>query len=236
MLYYDPDKNRSRLWATLAALAYLLVLVAVFLLVKCESEQDKPVIVGGVVIDFGTTETGAGENDLPDTDDSPVEPLSPPTVEQLTDDRSTVPVPVTPPAAPPRRADPNALFPGRTPGSAAASQGSGAGAGNAGSPEGSPGGEGTGDLGLPAHDLSGRSFRGTVPKPTYPGNESGRVVVEVTVDADGRVTYAAARARGSTTSSSALWVAAEEAARKTRFNESESLSQSGTITYIFRLN
>ena len=84
-------------------------------------------------------------------------------------------------------------------------------------------------------DSSGRSVVGKLPKPSYPGNESGKVVVDVTVDASGRVTYASYRAQGSTTNSKRLVDAAVEAARKARFSSSESLMQTGTITYVFTL-
>ena len=55
------------------------------------------------------------------------------------------------------------------------------------------------------------------------------------VDASGRVTYASYRAQGSTTNSKRLVDAAVEAARKARFSSSESLMQTGTITYVFTL-
>jgi len=95
-------------------------------------------------------------------------------------------------------------------------------------------GTGQSDSGI-AYDLSGRSVVGKLPKPSYPGNESGKVVVDVTVDASGRVTYASYRAQGSTTNSKRLVDAAVEAARKARFSSSESLMQTGTITYVFTL-
>ena len=43
------------------------------------------------------------------------------------------------------------------------------------------------------------------------------------------------RAQGSTTNSKRLVDAAVEAARKARFSSSESLMQTGTITYVFTL-
>ena len=124
------------------------------------------------------------------------------------------------------------------PGSTSTSEGPAAGEGNAGdlsgAPEGSHDGTGQSDSGI-AYDLSGRSVVGKLPKPFYPGNESGKVVVDVTVDASGRVTYASYRAQGSTTNSKRLVDAAVEAARKARFSSSESLMQTGTITYVFTL-
>ena len=142
------------------------------------------------------------------------------------------------PAEQPRTVNRRALFPGRTAGSTSTSEGPAAGEGNAGdlsgAPEGSHDGTGQSDSGI-AYDLSGRSVVGKLPKPSYPGNESGKVVVDVTVDASGRVTYASYRAQGSTTNSKRLVDAAVEAARKARFSSSESLMQTGTITYVFTL-
>ena len=142
------------------------------------------------------------------------------------------------PAAHPRTVNRRALIPGRTAGSTSTSEGPAAGEGNAGdlsgAPEGSHDGTGQSDSGI-AYDLSGRSVVGKLHKPSYPGNESGKVVVDVTVDASGRVTYASYRAQGSTTNSKRLVDAAVEAARKARFSSSESLMQTGTITYVFTL-
>ena len=67
--------------------------------------------------------------------------------------------------------------------------------------------------------------------------DQGRVVIEIVVDQQGRVTSAAYRAKGSTTQNSVLVNAALRAARGARFNVDESapLSQTGTITYNFRM-
>ena len=64
-----------------------------------------------------------------------------------------------------------------------------------------------------------------------------RFVIEIVVDQQGRVTSAAYRAKGSTTQNSVLVNAALRAARGARFNVDESapLSQTGTITYNFRM-
>ena len=64
-----------------------------------------------------------------------------------------------------------------------------------------------------------------------------RFVIEIVVDQQGRVTSAAYRAKGSTTQNSVLVNAALKAARGARFNVDESapLSQTGTITYNFRM-
>ena len=125
------------------------------------------------------------------------------------------------PAEKPREVNRKALFPGRTEGS---------------SSEGSHEGTGTGTDGNSA-SLSGRSLVGGLPSPDYRAKDQGRVVIEIVVDQQGRVTSAAYRAKGSTTQNSVLVNAALRAARGARFNVDESapLSQTGTITYNFRM-
>jgi len=83
--------------------------------------------------------------------------------------------------------------------------------------------------------LQGRGLAGALPKPAYTADASGKVVVEVTVDASGKVVKAAFRAMGSTTNNAELVEAARRAALKARFAESEALMQTGTITYIFKM-
>ncbi|MDR0420761.1 MAG: TonB family protein [Prevotellaceae bacterium] len=86
-------------------------------------------------------------------------------------------------------------------------------------------------------DLRGRSVDGGFPKPAYKLQKSGKVVVEIYVDQNGIVTKARATAKGSTLQDATLWKAAEEAARRARFNtdKNAAISQMGTITYIFKL-
>ena len=84
--------------------------------------------------------------------------------------------------------------------------------------------------------LRGRGLVGNLPKPSYPGNVGGKIVIRVTVDQHGRVTAAAYEPKGSTSSDAALVAAAIEAAKRARFTESRSFVQGGTITYNFKLN
>lgn len=115
------------------------------------------------------------------------------------------------------------------------------GAGNQGSPQGvanaekyGPGG-GVGN-GV-SYSLDGRSAQ-SLPKPYYPGNEEGVVVVQVTVNKTGMVTKAEAGVRGSNTVNPELIAAAKKAALQAKFNVDEKAPeiQSGTITYRFRLD
>ena len=93
-----------------------------------------------------------------------------------------------------------------------------------------------GDGYSPEYSLKGRTAEKS-PRPEYPIEEHGKVVVRIVVDREGRVTHAEHRLQGSTTTSSALINAAIDAARKTRFNSDPNAtpSQEGTITYVFDL-
>lgn len=82
--------------------------------------------------------------------------------------------------------------------------------------------------------LAGRSCIGNLPTPIYGNNKSGRVLVDITVDATGKVIEAKPRMQGSTTDDSELIAAAVNAAKQARFNAVPSAgTQSGTITYSF---
>lgn len=119
--------------------------------------------------------------------------------------------------------------------------------GNQGVPTGDPnanrygqGGSGSGDQGSGiSFSLSGRSAL-SLPKPQYPGDDAGVVVVKVTVDRTGRVTSAEAGVRGTTIMDKSFWNEARQAALKARFNEASSNDapafQQGTISYRFVLD
>lgn len=86
-------------------------------------------------------------------------------------------------------------------------------------------------------NLSGRSVVGSLPLPVYNSQNQGRVVVEITVDQNGNVTKAVATGKGSTVQDATLWRAAEDAAKKAKFNVKKDapIFQTGTITYVFSL-
>lgn len=267
MYYYDPnnDKSNARRWASLAALLYALSIAAAFLFVSFDTGREELLPGEGLLIDFGTTETGLGDRDLQATDvqappQQAAAEASRQQVEYVTSERGEIavqtPQPVqkprdretpgqTPqrsdaqqPAEQPRTENPRALFPGRTAGSTSTSEGPAAGEGNAGdlsgAPEGSHDGTGQSGWGI-SYDLSGRSVVGKLPKPSFLGDKYGKIIIEITVDASGQVIYADPQMQGSTTNSKRLIDAAREAALKTKFSPSESLMQTGTITYVFTL-
>lgn len=117
--------------------------------------------------------------------------------------------------------------------------------GNQGTPTGDPnagsfgqGGSGSGAQGTgPSYSLSGRSAR-NLPRPNYPGDDEGVVVVNITVDKYGKVTAAEPGARGTTIMNERFWNEAKQAALKANFNADDNAPafQQGTITYRFVLD
>ena len=85
-------------------------------------------------------------------------------------------------------------------------------------------------------DLNGRSLGpGGLPMPVYNVQEEGRVVVTITVNPAGQVIHTSINKR-TNTANATLRKAAEDAARKARFNTVSGVNnQTGTITYYFKL-
>ena len=106
-----------------------------------------------------------------------------------------------------------------------------------GSPSGnSSEGKSTGVGGYGSFDLNGRSLGpGGLPRPVYNVQDEGRVVVTIVVNPAGQVISTRINKRTNTVNT-ALRRAAEEAARKARFNKVGGVNnQTGTITYYFKL-
>ena len=95
-------------------------------------------------------------------------------------------------------------------------------------------GETTGE---PKANLKGRTHNGTLPRPSYPVQASGTVVVDIWVDNYGTVQKAVPGAEGTTVTDKDLWNEARRAAMRASFNMSADAPamQKGTITYIFKL-
>ncbi len=122
-------------------------------------------------------------------------------------------------------------------GSAMENKGNAAGSGIQGNDKGNnPNGNLTGAGGYGTFDLNGRSLgSGGLPIPVYNVQDEGRVVVTIVVNPAGRVISTSINKRTNTVNPT-LRKAAEEAARKARFNAVDGVdNQSGTITYYFRL-
>lgn len=112
-----------------------------------------------------------------------------------------------------------------------------AGTGIQGSPTGnSDTGKTSGVGGYGTFDLNGRSLGpGGLPKPVYNVQDEGRVVVTIVVNPAGQVVSTSINKRTNTVNP-ALRKAAEEAARRARFNTVSGVNnQTGTITYYFKL-
>lgn len=128
-----------------------------------------------------------------------------------------------------------------SPDSKSTSQGITFGTGNQGVPQGSANAERYGPGGGigngVSYSLDGRTSQ-SLPKPQYPGNEEGVVVVQVTVDKKGLVKKAEAGVRGSNTADPELIAAAKKAALQAKFNVDDNAPafQTGTITYRFVLD
>lgn len=97
-------------------------------------------------------------------------------------------------------------------------------------------GKSTGIGGYGTFDLNGRSLGpGGLPMPVYNVQEEGRVVVTITVNSAGQVIHTSINKR-TNTANAALRKAAEDAAKKARFNTVSGVNnQTGTITYYFKL-
>lgn len=135
----------------------------------------------------------------------------------------------------------NALAGSRNAGTNSTSEGIAGGPGNQGVRTGSvdskvrgPGG-GTGNSGV-SYDLQGRGFQ-KLPNPKYDYQGEGRVVVDVSVDREGKVIQAIPGTKGSTTLDEYLLRVAKEAALEARFEAKPDapIVQKGTITYNFIL-
>lgn len=92
------------------------------------------------------------------------------------------------------------------------------------------------DGGYGTFNLGGRSLgEGGLPRPAYNVQDEGKVVVAITVNPAGQV-IATNIDKQTNTVNAALRKAAEEAAKKARFNSVNGLNnQTGTITYYFNL-
>lgn len=116
-------------------------------------------------------------------------------------------------------------------------KGTNSGSGVEGSPTGNAStGAPTGTGGYGTFDLGGRSIgAGGLPRPAYNVQDEGIVVVAITVNPSGAV-IATNIDRKTNTVNSALRKAAEDAAKKARFNAVDEVNnQTGTITYRFNL-
>lgn len=227
MQYYDPNDRRPRRWAMLVTICYGLLLVASFAFVsfdfaRPESHSDV------LYIEFIETEPLAPPPPPPQPSSEVRTHTQPAPVEQVAQTSGEEPETRTPNA--------KALFQMNKAGADEPEN-----AGNPHAPEGAEQNRGQGSglrmEGMNQLDrgLQGRGLVGDLPRPAYPGTQSGKVVVRVMVDAAGKVTSAEFEPKGSTTNDPLLIEAATRAARAARFTESAAMVQGGTITYLFNI-
>jgi outer membrane biosynthesis protein TonB len=240
------------------------LIVLLFLVFAGFSIPPPPEKEEGLLVNFGTDETGSGL----------IEP-SPPAVQQVA-------VPPPPTAAAEKTADDplltqntedapeikkqeeeaerkrieaeqkreadiknmtkNALANSKNAGTNTTSEGVAGGTGNQGDPDGDVNaklhaeGGGTGNSGDISYDLGGRGVQ-TLISPKYDIQKDGIVVVDISVDQNGNVTQATPGTKGSTVLDEDLLKVAKDAALKTKFvvKKDAAVVQKGTIKYIFKL-
>lgn len=250
-------KEKNSRSGVIGTIVVHLLLLLLFVSAGMPYQDPPPVNEGSMMINFGTSETGSG-------DDQPTEPESSATesttrtessaaVENvLTQNNVEAPVvnssltesvqeETTPVESEPVVSDnlSNAMS-ALSNSENASSEGDNKGSGDEGDPNGDPISHGTsttGGTGGIGFDLGGRgkmSFK----KPDNPTQEDGKVVVEIWVNRDGKVLKAKTGARGSTTTNPILQQKAKEAALKAKFKSDENapFEQKGTMTFVFILN
>ena len=258
MHYYSTDENRGKLFALGAMFVYLLLLLALALFVSFDVKI--PIEEQGIMMDLQgflgkqSSNLASSEPQLPsvksnvvasnddevltqDFEDAPeIEEQDP---KKKPKDKISEEV-VKKPVEEPRKVNQNALFKPKTDadkskGSAATKEENSKGAGGYSGDENGTGGGGVDSK----YSVGNRKVVGSLPLPStnYGKNKSGKVVIEVYVDANGYVTRTPVyKAHGSTTNDNQLIKVAIQAARKARFTNSDNdVPQVGTITYTFKL-
>ena len=94
---------------------------------------------------------------------------------------------------------------------------------------------GQGSQGGNSWSLAGRSLIGTLYRPTYSGNQEGIIVVDIRVDASGKVTSATINTSKTNISDERLRKESVDAALKNKFSTGNGPAM-GSITYKFILN
>ncbi|MBQ3238651.1 MAG: TonB family protein [Bacteroidaceae bacterium] len=239
------------------ALVVLLLLMVKLSAPMQEEESGIPVMLGNSLLAQGHTESyqytevSSVKSDVPNVDNAPLTQPQPQVDEPLITqpDEPTVEVPTAEELEARKRAEAERLAAERAAQQMASAFGKGFEMGSKGeatekADEGTQGIEtgvaaadkavGVGVQGT--FDLNGRSLSGSgLPVPVNTVQDEGRVVVNITVNPAGQVIATSINRRTNTVNPE-LRKAAEDAARKARFNAIEGVdNQSGTITYYFKL-
>lgn len=254
----EQVERKDNQFALIGTIVFHVVLLVLFFLLGLKTPLPLPE-EQGVLVALGYSDQGTG--DLIPLSSSPPMPVpaQPNPVQEEVATQNTeeaVPIPQTtarprpqqqtqtqqqpaeetPAQEPQPQVDPRAMFPGADQRSTSAqSQGTTGQQGAQGSPTGAPGGSGDGvGQGGVSYDLTGRRPN-VLPMPEYTTNETGKVVVTITVDPNGKVIRAIAGTRGTTTLDQTLWELAKNAALRAQFNRDPGAAgeQIGTLTYTF---
>lgn len=240
----------------IGTVVFHLLLLLLFISAGMPYQDPPPINEGSMMINFGTNDTGSGDENPAEPENSASENTTPTensaTAENvLTQDNVEAPFLSSSPAESAQEettlaeVEPvvsdnlsnamNALNNSEN----VSSQGESGDSGDEGDLEGDINSNGSSNVegGGIGFDLGGRgkvSFK----KPENPTQEDGKVVVEIWVNRDGKVLKAKPGARGSTTTNPTLQQKAKEAALKAKFKRDENapFEQKGTMTFVFILN
>ncbi len=241
--------NRHRLYSIILSLllfiSVLIILMSFYILKPSDVKFPDP---EGIVVNFGFLEEAEGDieeisanNETKENLEEVIENENNSNFDNenyITDNKSknfTVKKKERKKEKPKPKPKPKALFPGKK---KTGSQGTSKGAGNQGYEEGDKNsniyGKSKGS-GI-SYSLNGRNAV-YLPKSSYPGNESGKIVVEIVVNRNGNVVQTRAGIKGTTTYNTALHKAAKQAAMKTKFSSSQDapFHQKGYLVYNFYL-
>jgi len=237
------DKNsRSALIGTILIHLLLLLLFLQFGMPYQDPPEENQ---GGMIINFGTSDDGDGEEQPTEPTSSPSMPstaeeqvVTQSTTETINMNATEKPKKIVEEAPPTISNDLSKALDALN-NVSDNSEGETGKTGDQGDPEGDPnskqhtGGKNGGGIG---YDLGGRgkvSFK----KPDNPTQEDGNVVVDIVVDKYGKVIKATPGARGSTTANPILYKVVREAALMARFTPKiDAFDQKGTMTFVFILN
>lgn len=235
--------------------AVIMLLVALVLISFGYDPPDPPIPEEGVEVNLGDSDFGRGDDPQPKVSSATPSFTPPPARDNLatqvteptpslnaTQNPSTTVAPQ--PTDQPKTEEPKtpeintrALFSGnRNKNTGSGSQGVSEGNGDQGKPNGtltSTNYDGNGG-GNGNYSLAGRT-KVHIPLPSYKSNVQGRVIIQIWVNRDGKVTRAEFQPKGSSTTNGNLVNKAREAALKASFNPDPSApeEQKGTITYLF---
>ena len=245
--------------ATLAvhAVAVVLLLLLVMRTPQLEAESGIPVMLGNTELAQGHTESyhftevSSVKSDVPNIENAPQTQPKPQVEEPLITqpDEPTVEMPTPEEIEAQKRAEAERLAAERAAQQMASAFGKGfemgskgtaeeaATEGTQGTQEGVAGADKAVGIGVQGtFDLNGRSISGSgLPVPVNTVQDEGRVVVNITVNPAGQVIATSINRRTNTVNPD-LRKAAEDAAKRARFNKIDGVDEAhGTITYYFKL-